>query len=118
MLAGLGGGDTDPTSSMNVIKSDGFTHWWFPRQSKPSTEWEARLDFLMNAQLKTLDFAGRKKLVDEVQEILNRELPFIYTVAPLNAAAIRVDIGNVRPTVLTTHRVTWNTEELYFKKAR
>lgn len=118
MLAGLGGGDTDPTSSMNVIKSDGFTHWWFPRQTKPSTEWEARLDFLMNAQLKTLDFAGRKKLVDEVQEILNRELPFIYTVAPLNAAAIRADIANVRPTVLTTHRVTWNAEELYFKKAR
>ena len=116
MLAGLGGGDTDPTSSMNVLKSDGFTHWWFPRQTTPSTEWEARIDFLMNAQLKTLVFAERKKYVDEVQEIMNRELPFIYTVAPLNAAAIRADVGNVRPTVLSTHRVTWNAEELYFKK--
>jgi peptide/nickel transport system substrate-binding protein len=116
MLAALGGGDTDPTSSMNVLRSDGFTHWWFPRQKAPSTEWEARIDFLMSAQVKTLDYAQRKKYVDEVQEIMNRELPFIYTAAPLHAAAIRSDIGNVRPTVLSTHRVTWNAEELYFKR--
>ena len=66
---GIGGGGTDPSFSMNVIKSDGFTHQWFPRQKTPSTDWEARLDYLMNAQNKTLDFAERKKDFDEVQEI-------------------------------------------------
>ena len=31
-------------------------------------------------------------------------------------AAIRSDIGNVRPTPLNGYRATWNLEELYFKK--
>ena len=69
MLLSLGGGGADPASSMNVLKSGGFTHQWFPRQKTPSTEWEARIDHLMDAQIKTLDFAERKKDFDEVQEI-------------------------------------------------
>jgi peptide/nickel transport system substrate-binding protein len=116
ILLGLGGGGLDPASSMNVIKSDGYTHQWFPRQTEPSTEWEARLDWLMNAQLKTLDFSERKKLFDEVQEILAEQVPMIYTVAPQVYAAVRADLGNVRPSVLSSWRVTWNAEELYFKK--
>jgi len=65
--------------------------------------------------MRTLDFAERKKAFDEVQAILAEELPMIYTVSPFAYAAIRSDIGNVRPSPLTTYRVTWNIEELYFK---
>ncbi len=115
VLLGLGGGGTDPSSSMNVIKSSGFTHQWFPRQKKPSTPWEARLDYLMDAQMKTLDFNQRKKDFDEVQEILAREVPMIFTVTPYYYAAIKSNIGNLRPTALSYYRVTWNAEELYFK---
>ncbi len=97
VLLGLAGGGTDPSSSMNVIKSSSFTHQWFPRQKTPSTEWEARLDYLMDAQMKTLDFAERKKDFDEVQEILAEQVPMIFTVTPMYYAAIRSDIGNVRP---------------------
>ena len=43
-------------------------------------------------------------------------MPLIYTVTPLNFAAIRSDIGNIRPTALSYYRVTWNAEELYFKR--
>jgi peptide/nickel transport system substrate-binding protein len=107
---------SDPVGSMNVLKSDGFTHHWFPRQKTPATEWEARMDFLMNAQLKTLDFAERKKYYDEVQVILSEQLPMIYTVAPQSYAAYNSRLGNVRPTVLNYYRATWNIEELYFKK--
>jgi peptide/nickel transport system substrate-binding protein len=116
ILMGLAGGGMDPAANMAVIKSDGFTHFWFPRQKAPSTEWEARLDFLMNAQLKTVNYEERKKYFDEVQEIMAREAPFIYTVAPLTYAAIRSDIRNLKPTVLSSHRLTWNAEELYFAK--
>jgi len=116
ILMGLGGGGADPASSMNVVKSDGFTHEWFPRQKTPSTDWEARLDFLMNAQIKTLDFAERKKYFDEVQVILAEQTPFISTVCQYWYVAIRSDIGNLRPTPLSYYRVTWNAEELYFKK--
>ncbi len=116
VLLSLGGSGTDPAGSMNVLKSDGFTHQWFPRQKAPSTDWEARIDYLMNAQIKTLDLAERKKHFDEVQEILAEQMPMIYTVSPMNFAAVRSDLGNLRPTVLSYYRVTWNAEELYRKK--
>ncbi|MGO8680608.1 MAG: ABC transporter substrate-binding protein [Limisphaerales bacterium] len=116
VLLGLGGGGTDPASNLNVLKSDGFTHQWFPREKMPSTPWEAHINTLMDAQMKTLDFNERKKDFDEVQEILAEEQPMIFTVTPMYYAAIRSDIGNVRPTPLSYYRVTWNAEELYFKK--
>jgi hypothetical protein len=40
----------------------------------------------------------------------------IFTVTPISYAAIRSDIGNVRASSLSTYRLTWNAEELYFKK--
>ena len=116
ILLGLGGGGMDPAANMNVLKSDGFTHFWHPKQKQPATAWEARIDQLMNDQVKVLDTAERKKIFDEVQMIMGRELPFVYTIAPLSYAAIRSDVGNVRPTVLSSYRLTWNAEELYFKK--
>ncbi len=116
ILLGLGGGGADPFNTLNNLKSSGFDHDWFPRQKTPSTDWEARIDFLMDANLKTLDLAERKKYYDEVQAILSEQVPMIYTVSPLAAAAVRSDLGNVRATVQSYYRVTWNAEELYFKK--
>jgi len=40
----------------------------------------------------------------------------IYTVTPFAAAAIRPDVGNLSPAVLSAYHLTWNLEELYFKK--
>jgi peptide/nickel transport system substrate-binding protein len=116
VLMVMGGDSTDPAFSMNVLKSGGFTHEWFPREPSPSTDWEARIDYLMDAQLKTLDFAERKKDFDEVQMILAEQQAEIYTVVPVIFAAARTDLGNLRPTALNGFRVTWNAEELYFKK--
>ncbi|MGB7748921.1 MAG: ABC transporter substrate-binding protein [Verrucomicrobiia bacterium] len=116
VLMGLFGDGTDPCFQANVIKSSGYTHQWFPREKTPSTDWEARLDYLMNAQSKTLNFAERKKDFDEVQWILAEQQPMIFTVTPYYYAAARADIGNLRPTALSYYRVTWNAEELYFKK--
>jgi peptide/nickel transport system substrate-binding protein len=115
-LMGLGGGGGDPASQMNVLRSSEELHQWFPFQKTPSTEWEARIDSLMDAQMRALDFSQRKKGFDEVQVILAEELPMIYTVAPFAAAAIRSDVGNLRPAVLSPYRLTWNLEELFFKK--
>ncbi len=70
----------------------------------------------MDAQLKTLDYTERKKLYDEVQEIFAEQQPQIFTVTPMYYAAIRADVGNVRPTPLSYYRGTWNPEELYYKK--
>jgi peptide/nickel transport system substrate-binding protein len=116
ILMGLGGGGVDPASQANVLKSAETMHQWFPSQKSPASGWEARIDSLMDAQMRALDFAGRKKYFDEVQAILAEELPMIYTVSPFHFAAVRPDLANVRPSVLTPYRVTWNVQELYFKK--
>ena len=68
----------------------------------------------MDDQMKTLDEAQRKKDFDEVQEIMAEQQPMIFTVTPHYYAAIRPDIGNVRPTSLGGYRATWNAEELYY----
>jgi peptide/nickel transport system substrate-binding protein len=115
-LMGLGGGGVDPASQINALKSSEELHQWFPFQKTPSTDWEARIDSLMDAQMRTLDFAQRKQAFDEVQAILAEELPMIYTISPFSYAAIRSDIGNLRPCVLTPFKLTSNIEELYFKK--
>ncbi len=115
-LMGLGGGGGDPASQMNVLRSSEDLHQWFPHQSAPSTDWEARIDALMDAQMRTLDFAQRKKCFDEVQVIMAEELPLIYTVAPFACAAIRSDVADLRPAVLSAYHLTWNMDELCFKK--
>ncbi|MEJ0091296.1 MAG: ABC transporter substrate-binding protein [Limisphaerales bacterium] len=116
ILMGLAPTSTDPSGGLNVVKSDGYTHQWFPRQPTPSTDWETRLDYLMDEQNKTMDYAARKKIYDEVQAILAEQQPMIFTVTPMYYAAIRSDVGNVRPSALTYYRGTWNLEELYYKK--
>jgi peptide/nickel transport system substrate-binding protein len=115
-LMGLGGGGADPATQINVLRSSEDLHQWFPSQRAPSTEWEAQIDALMDAQMRTVDFVERKKAFDEVQAILSEELPMIYTVSPFACAALRSQLGNLRPSVFTPYRLTWNMEELYFRK--
>jgi len=113
---GFGGGGIDPASQMNVLKSDAPLHQWNPLQRTPATDWERRIDALMDAQMHTLDFAERKKDFDEVQTIWAEQVPMISIAAPSTAAAVQPDIGNVRPAMAGGYHVTWNIEELYFKK--
>ncbi len=113
---GFGGGGLEPATQMNVLKSDAPLHQWFPSQRAPATDWEKRIDALMDSQMHTLDFAQRKKYFDEVQAIWADEMPMICIAAPSSAAAIRNNIGNARPAIATSYHVTWNIEELYFKK--
>ncbi len=116
IFLGLVAESLDPASSLNVLRSSGFTHQWFPRQKTPSTPWEARIDDLMNRQLKTLDFAERKKCFDEVQQIMAEQVPVIYTSSMNAFAAAKPELRNVRPAVHMNNVLTWNVEELYFKK--
>ncbi|MEY2427945.1 MAG: peptide/nickel transport system substrate-binding protein [Verrucomicrobiota bacterium] len=115
-LMGLGGGGADPSSQMNVLKSSEELHQWFPFQKSPSTDWETRIDSLMDAQMRTFNLAERKKAFDEVQMLLAEELPMIYIISPFSSAAIRANIGNLRPCALSPFRLTWNLDELFFKK--
>jgi peptide/nickel transport system substrate-binding protein len=116
LLGNYSDGGSDPFNFMDNLKSNGYQHYWFPRQTSPVTPWEAQMDDLMDAQLKTLDLGQREKYFNQVQEIMADQQPFIFTVTPIYYAAIRPDIGNVRCSALSYFQVTWNAEQLYFKK--
>jgi peptide/nickel transport system substrate-binding protein len=116
IFLGLVSYSVDPAESLNILRSEGFMCQWFPRQKVPSTKWEARIDELMNAQLKTLDFAERKKYYDEVQAIFAEQQPLMPTVAMKAYSAARNDLANLRPTAQHHNRLIWNLPELYFKK--
>ena len=117
-LMGLAGGSIDPASQVNVLRSSEDLHQWFPLQKTPATDWEARIDWLMDAQMRTLDFPRRKRYFDEVQTILAEQQPMICTVSPLASAALRLNLTNLRPTVLTPYHLTWNLEELFVGRAQ
>ena len=114
-VVGLGGGGMDPFTQINIMMSSEPLHQWFPQQQSPATGWEARLDFLMDAQLHTLDHAVRKKYFDEAQMIWAEQQPMIPVIAPNLAAALRSDLANVRLSTASPYRATWNIEELYLK---
>ena len=116
VLLGLGGGGLDPASSLNVLKSSDTMCQWFPSQKTPSTDWEARIDSLLDVQMQTLDPAARKKAFDEIEAILTEQAPMIYTVTPFAYSAVNPGLGNTHPAPAAPSRVTWNVEELYRKK--
>jgi peptide/nickel transport system substrate-binding protein len=113
-VLGLGGGDGDPYSEMNVWLSSGSTHLWNLAPSQSSTPWEAEVDMLMRRQLTTRDVELRKRLYDRVQELVAQNLPIIGLVSPSVLVGATKGLGNFRPTVLD-HHALWNVEELFWR---
>jgi len=111
-LLGLTSGDTDPSSGMSVWLSTGRMHQWYPNQPEPATDWEARIDELMNLQMTTLDRDLRKAYFDEVQYIISDMAPYIYIVTPEVFVAYRTSFKNMQPSILR-HRLLWNIEEVW-----
>ena len=113
-VLGLGAGDGDPYSEMNVWLSSGSTHLWNLGQSQPATSWEAEIDMLMRRQLTTRDVQLRKRLYDRVQELVAQNLPIISLVSPNVLVGATKGLGNFRPTILD-HHALWNVEELFWR---
>ncbi len=114
-LLGVGGGDPDPSSGTHIWLSSGRMHQWHPLQKTPATEWEARIDRLMNLQMTTLDRAKRKEYFDEIQYILSDQVPYIYLVTPQVFVAAGSKYRNLTPTILS-HRLLWNIEEAWIQE--
>jgi peptide/nickel transport system substrate-binding protein len=113
-IMGLGGGDIDPNSQINVWMSNGGSHLWNLGRSTPATDWEAQIDTLMNQQLSTLDYKRRKQLYNRVQEIAAQQLPFIDLASPNVLVGAKERVGNFQPAILD-HYTLWNVEQLYIK---
>lgn len=113
-VMGLGGGDTDPNSQINVWLSSGDDHLWNLGQTKPATPWEVEIDRLMMRQMSTVPTNERKRLYDRVQEIEAENLPFICLVSPDVLVAARHRVGNFTPAVLDPQTL-WNSEQLFIR---
>jgi peptide/nickel transport system substrate-binding protein len=113
-MMGLTSGDADPTPEMNVWLSSGDTHLWHPKESQPATPWEAEIDGLMQRQLITLDYAKRKRLYDQVQEIIAQNVPIICLASPNVLVAAKNRVANFQPAILDSYTL-WNVEQLYLQ---
>ena len=116
-VLGLGGGDVDPNSQMNVWLSSGNDHVWDIGEAHPATSWEAEIDQLMEKQLSTLKPEARKLLYDRVQEIIATNLPVISLVSPNTLVGAKDQLANFRPAVLDPHTL-WNSQELFLAGQR
>jgi len=103
--------DVVPDLQTDFWYSSGKNHAWSPAQEKPQTPWEAVIDQLITRLVRSLDPADRRKAFFEVQEIWNRELPAIPTVAPDILIGWSDRVGNLVPSILPPH-LLWNAEEL------
>ncbi len=109
----LGGGDADPNPEMNVWLSSGGTHLWHLSEAKPTTEWEAQIDQLMQKQMVELKYKDRKRLYDQVQEIIAANDPFIFLATPDILVGAKKNLANFKPAILDPNTL-WNVEQLYF----
>src|SRR5262245_33851783 len=113
-LLGISLSEPDPSSYANFLLSSGLLHQWNPKQSRPATPWEARIDELFVAQSREINLERRHALFREIQLILAEQLPVIPIVARHLAAAVNQRIGNHRPSTILPYSL-WNAEELFIR---
>jgi peptide/nickel transport system substrate-binding protein len=111
-IMGLGAGDVDPNSQLNVWLSSGDDHFWDLGETQPATTWEAEMDRLMKLQMSTLSTQDRKRLYDRVQELEVEDVPVIFLVSPNVLVGAKARVHNFEPAILDSHTL-WNAEQLF-----
>jgi len=108
---GIQASSTDPSLNLDLWLSSGHNHFWNPGQRVPATEWEKRIDELMQEQSQARDLAQRKRAFADVQRILGEELPIIYFVAPRVTIATTPRVLGPTP-VLQLPQLLWSADTL------
>jgi peptide/nickel transport system substrate-binding protein len=114
-LLGITPTDPDPSALLPLWLSRAPMHFWHPAQTRPATEWEARIDQLMEEQMTALDPAERKRFYDEVQFILAEKSPLLDLVVPHVCLGVHTRVRNLKPTPFWTPPL-WNCEEVYLSE--
>ncbi|MCX8060235.1 MAG: ABC transporter substrate-binding protein, partial [Aquificaceae bacterium] len=102
-------GSMDPHFGRNVWHSSGTLHMWNPRQKSPQTQWEKRVDELLDRGAVETDPQERVKLYREAYRIIAQEQPMIFLVTPKSMLSAKDRIENLFPTVWG-----WYREEALF----
>jgi ABC-type transport system substrate-binding protein len=67
----------------------------------------------MQQQMVQLNYKERKKLYDQVQEIITANLPYVFLATPNILVGAKKNLANFKPAILEPATL-WNVEELYF----
>jgi peptide/nickel transport system substrate-binding protein len=116
-LLGTSTTQPDPSSYSTFFRSESVNHQWHPRQEKPATDWEARLDELEAAQERETSEDRRRSIVHDMQVIIAEQMPIVPIVARHTLTASNTRIGNYRPSPLLPYSL-WNVEELFVKSGQ
>jgi peptide/nickel transport system substrate-binding protein len=106
--------EPDPSSYVDVLRSNSPQHFWHPKQAAPATDWERRIDELAAAQARETDTGRRRELFREIQRIMAEQLPIIPVSSRHIPVAAGPRVGNYRPSPLPPFSL-WNAEELFVK---
>ena len=102
---------TDPALNLDFWLSSGSLHFWNPLQPSPATEWERRIDDLMQQQATTAALEERQRLFAEVQRIFGEEVPALYFVVPVVTLAASPRVQNLVPAAQNPHFL-WNADSI------
>jgi len=116
-LLGLSNVEPDPNAMINVWKSASPNHQWNPSEKTPATPWEALIDKDMDSQAGSVRMQDRKRAVDDVQQIVADQQPFIYLVYPNALYAVSPQLAGVEPTVFQPG-IIWNADSLRLQGVR
>jgi peptide/nickel transport system substrate-binding protein len=116
-LLGSANAEIDPNSMMNIWQSSSSDHQWNPSEKTPATEWEAQIDKLMLLQATDPEQNARRAAINQVQQIVADQQPFIYLVYPNLLQAVSPQLRGVEPAILPPGLV-WNIESIRREEGR
>jgi peptide/nickel transport system substrate-binding protein len=114
-ILGAAPSEPDPSTYTNFLSSSSPSNPWRPKQSKPATAWEARIDDLLAKQARETNLDRRRAAFNEIQRILAEQLPIIPIVARHICVAANQRVGDHLPSVIFPFSL-WNAEELFIRQ--
>lgn len=112
ILMGTSQTGTDPAGFITFLKSSGSVHQWHPKQTKPATEWEAKIDQLTTSLAEDPNRDARHRVFSEIQAIMAEETPVISIVSRHVVTAANSRVGNYHPASFLPYSL-WNAERLF-----
>jgi peptide/nickel transport system substrate-binding protein len=114
ILDGLSLTALDPSSFAGLLLSSAAVHQWRPKQGKPATDWEAKIDELFGRQAQEIDAEKRKQIFFQIQSVMADEMPIIPIVSRHIVSAGDSKIGNHSPSSVMPFSM-WNADRLYIR---
>ena len=105
----------DPGNNLDFWLSSGSFHVWNAGQSAPATDWERRVDTLMQRQARSADHLARQALFRETQAVHAAHVPVICFAAPRLSIAMSPRVIHATPVPLNPP-VLWNADSLAVRR--